>query len=326
MKVLLLGYYGYSNFGDELMRKAVEDFFRKFHVKYKIALPKRISKDTISRFNIFELIDAIYDSDIVIYGGGGLLQDVTSTKSFLYYSSIIWLSLTFQKPVILFGNSLGPVKKGINRFILRKILKDKNIFLFARDLVSYRYGKWLNKNTVLSCDPAIRYLKKIQIEKSDSYDLLIVPKKSSNAEKYDILKKYFSKIVVCPAQKTDIQVARVIANRLGCDLFEDTDNIEDVLSLILSSNFVISERFHPSLVASYFGIPFISLEGLKTIRFFGKYTDRKEFFAKDTVDILKRIEIVKSNPLYLKDVMDEEAEKSYKELYRLMIKLSSRIG
>lgn len=325
MKVLLIGYYGYGNFGDELMREGIEDFFKKFHVEYKIALPKRISKDTISRFNIFELIDAIYDSDIVIYGGGGLLQDITSTKSFLYYSFVIWLSLIFQKPVILFGNSLGPVKNGVNRFILKKILKNKNVFLFARDLVSYRYSKWLNKNATLSCDPSIRYLKKIQIEKSVNYDLLIVPRKSSNIEKYDVLRKYFSKITVCPAQKTDIQVAKVIANRLQCDLFEDVDNTEKVLSLILSANFVISERFHPSLVASYYGIPFISLEGLKTIRFFGKYTNRKEFFAKDTVDILKRIEIVRSNPLNLKDVMDEESEKSFKELYRLMIKLSSRM-
>jgi len=323
--VLLIGYYGYGNFGDELMREAIEDFFKKFHVEYKIALPTRVSKDTISRFNIFELIDAIYDSDIVIYGGGGLLQDITSTKSFLYYSSIIWLSLMFQKPVILFGNSLGPVKKLTDRFILKSILKNKNVFLFARDLVSYRYGKWLNSNTVLSSDPSVRHLKKFQAQKSDIYDLLIVPRKNSNIEKYDILKKYFQRIIVCPAQKTDIQIARTIANRLGCDLFENVDNTEELLSLILSSNFVISERFHPLLVAAYFGIPFISLEGVKTIRFFAKYTDRREFFVKDTVDVFKRIEIVKSNPLNLKDAMDEEAEKSFKELYRLMIKLSSRM-
>lgn len=325
MKVLLVGYYGYGNFGDELMRESIEDFFRKFHVQYKVTLPKRINKDTVSRFNIFEMIEAVYDSDIVVYGGGGLLQDITSTRSFLYYSSIIQLSLLLQKPVILFGNSLGPIKKKINRFILRNLLKNKNVFLFARDIVSYRYGKYLNENTVICCDPSVRYLKKIQPEKSNEYELIIIPRRSSNVHKYDVLRKYFSKIVVCPTQKTDIEVSKVISNRLDCEFFENSGNINELLSLILSSNFVISERFHPSVVASYFGIPFISLEGLKTSRFFMKYTKRKEFFARDTIGILGRIQAIKNQPLDLKNIMDEEVERNFKDLYRLMIRLSSKV-
>lgn len=333
MKIFLLGYYGYGNFGDELMRKGIEDFFQKFNIQYRLALPKRISKETLSRFNIFEIIEAIYESDITIYGGGGLLQDITSLKSFLYYASIIKLSFLFQKPVILFGNSLGPVKNKFNRFLLRKILQNSKTYFFSRDLISYKYAKHINaENTKLSCDPSIRYLKKISLEElkqSQEIELLLIPQQKKFSEQteyiqqYDILKNYFSKIKVCPAQKTDEKIAKLIADRLGAEAYLNIDNVDNIISLILSSNLVISERFHPSVVAAYFGIPFISVENSKSVRFFRKYTSRKDFFANSILDIPKRIEIVKNEPLNLKNEMDNEADKSFNELYKLMIKLSS---
>lgn len=330
MKVFLLGYYGYGNFGDELMRKGIEEFFQKFNIQYRLALPKRVSKETLSRFNIFEIIEAIYESDVVVYGGGGLLQDVTSNKSFLYYATVINLSFLFQKPVILFGNSLGPVKNTLNRFILRNILKNKKLHLFSRDVISYRYGKYINSNTKLSCDPAIRYLKKIAPEEpksSEDLELLLIPHQKKNKEKleqYDILKKYFSKIMVCPAQKTDEEVVKIIGKRLNAQICLDVSDTDMVISLILSSKFVISERFHPTVVASYFGIPFISLENSKATRFFRKYTRRKDFFSSSILDIPAKIEKIKSDPLNLKDEMDKEAEQSFKELYKLMIKITSQ--
>ncbi|MGC8820148.1 MAG: polysaccharide pyruvyl transferase family protein [Fervidobacterium sp.] len=330
MKVLLLGYYGYGNFGDELMKLGIIDFLEKFNIQYTLALPKRVSKDTISRFNIFELLESIYDSDVVVYGGGGLLQDITSTRSFLYYALIIRLSLLLKTPVILFGNSIGPVKKSCNRLTLRNILKNRNVFLFARDIISYKYGKYLNKSTELSCDPSIRYLRKVtslsdKCEKK--YDLIIIPRESKNIDQYKILRNYFDNIFILPAQKTDYPVAKRLANILKADLVNENDvgDVDKTISHILSSKFVVSERFHGSVVASYFGVPFLSLENSKTQRFFRKYTQRKEFFAKDLVDFDKRIGLILNSPLNPKSEMDKECDESFKKLYRIMIKLQSRI-
>ncbi|AMW32780.1 polysaccharide pyruvyl transferase CsaB [Fervidobacterium changbaicum] len=323
MKVLLSGYYGYGNFGDELMRLGMEDFFSKFKIDYTLALPKRVSKDTISRFNLLEVIGALFDSEALIYGGGGLLQDITSSRSFLYYISTVRLSLNLGKPVILFGNSLGPVRKGFNRWLLRTTLKNEKVYVFARDIVSYRYAKCLNKNAELSCDPAVRYLAKFQVLPDKQFDLVLVPRKVQNVEKYDILKHYFNNIIVCPAQSSDIDVAMKISRRLGAECIEQIDDINIVLSTILSAKFVVSERFHPTLVAAYFGIPFVSLENSKSERFFRKYTNRREFFAKDTVDFPKRFEQVISNPLFLKEKMDTECDDSFKKLYKLLIRIKS---
>ncbi|AFG35205.1 hypothetical protein Ferpe_1100 [Fervidobacterium pennivorans DSM 9078] len=323
MKVLLSGYYGYGNFGDELMRLSMEDFLKKYKIDYITALPKRESKDSISRFNLLELLGAIFDCDVLIYGGGGLLQDITSSKSFLYYISTIQLSFLLNKPVILFGNSFGPIKKPLDRCLLNKTLKNEKIYIFARDLVSYRFAKRINKNTVLSCDPAVRFLSTIDKLPEKKYDLVLVPRNIQNVDKYDILGKYFNNIIVCPAQNTDINIAKIVSKRLNADYFDNPDDVNSVLSYLLSSKFIISERFHPTLVGAYFGIPFISLENSKAERFFRKYTNRKEFFAKDMVDIYQRYKSVSENPLYLKSEMDKECDESFKKLYKLLIKIKS---
>ncbi len=323
LKVLLSGYYGYGNFGDELMRLSMEDFFKKYKIEYTLALPKRISKDTISRFNLLELTGAIFDSDAFIYGGGGLLQDITSFKSFFYYVFSIHISFLLNKPVILFGNSFGPVRKPFDRFLLRYTLKNDKLYVFARDIVSYRYAKHINKTATLSCDPSIRFLSTLNTLPEKKYDLILIPRKIENVEQYDILKRYFQSIIVCPAQNSDIQTAKEISKRLNADYLDNPDDVNTVLSYILSSRFIISERFHPTVAGAYFGIPFISLENSKAERFFRKYTNRTDFFAKDLVDLPQRLNSVSESPLYLKLEMDKECDESFKKLYKTLIRIKS---
>lgn len=321
--MLLLGYYGYGNFGDELMRLGIEDFLRKFQIQYVTALRKRTGGDTIGRFNLIDLVGALYETDVLVYGGGGLFQDVTSLKSFLYYASVVELSLLMGKPVVLFGNSLGPLRRSISRCILRRLLRHPKVFLFARDVISYRYGAAINKNTVLCCDPAVRYLRRLDAPQEKRYDLVIVPRRVERVSTYGFLKKYFERILVLPGQDKDIPVARSLAGALKSDLFTETQDTLAALEHLLSARFVLSERFHPNVVAAYYGTPFVSLENSKTERFFRKYTKRREFFARELWEVEERIELVRANPLFLKDEMDREAEESYRALLRVLTKLAS---
>ena len=50
------------------------------------------------------------DSELIISGGGSLLQDVTSKRSLLYYLSIIGLGKFFGKKVMLFAQGIGPIR------------------------------------------------------------------------------------------------------------------------------------------------------------------------------------------------------------------------
>ena len=46
---------------------------------------------------------------MVISGGGSLLQNVTSSRSLYYYLAIMEIALYFHKPLMLYGQGIGPI-------------------------------------------------------------------------------------------------------------------------------------------------------------------------------------------------------------------------
>ncbi len=314
LKILLVGYYGYENFGDDLMLKSVQDFLDKVQFEYVIAMPHKVSENTISRFNPFEVIPAIVKSDAVVVGGGGILQDITSTRSFLYYYSFLEAALLFNKPIILFANSIGPVKKKFNRFLLRALLNHKNVFVFGRDPVTVRYVNYVGGDAELVCDPSPRILKKLEVRECyKKYDLLIVPRKKIKDVEF---LKGFKNIAVCPAQPNDELTCKMIAKSLNAEYVEH----KKMLEAILCSRLVLTERFHPAVVASYFGIPFVLLNLGKGERFFSKYTKDKKYFAKDIYQFLENYSKVLEDPLKLREILDLETDESFKQLYGVLLK------
>lgn len=71
------------------------------------ANPQKTAKDflvnSVKNFDLPNLLKTISDSEILISGGGSLLQDVTSLKSLLYYSFVLFSALVMRKDVIIFA-------------------------------------------------------------------------------------------------------------------------------------------------------------------------------------------------------------------------------
>ncbi len=53
--------------------------------------------EAVNRFGIKGVVRAIKDCDLFISGGGSLLQDVTSTRSLLYYITLMKLAKLYKK-------------------------------------------------------------------------------------------------------------------------------------------------------------------------------------------------------------------------------------
>ena len=129
-KIVISGYYGFNNAGDEAMLSAILQALRKTFDEPDITVISGNPKETahsfgvhgIPRFSISQIITAIFNSDLIISGGGSLLQDVTSWKSMIYYLSIITLGVLFQKQVFLYSQGIGPVRYRVIRIILKHVL------------------------------------------------------------------------------------------------------------------------------------------------------------------------------------------------------------
>ena len=144
-KILLVGYYGFGNAGDELILLSLVNEIRDISHETRITVlsnnPRKTNRvygvRSVNRRNPFSLMREIWDTDLVIFGGGGLLQDITSKLSLIYYLGIIWVSVFFAKRVILISQGIGPLTADISRFLTRLTIQ-------RVDAVATRDGYSLN--------------------------------------------------------------------------------------------------------------------------------------------------------------------------------------
>ncbi len=59
-------------------------------------------------------------SDLLLSGGGSLLQDVTSFRSLLYYVAVLWLARRLGTPYMFFAQGIGPLRRNVSRVLVRR--------------------------------------------------------------------------------------------------------------------------------------------------------------------------------------------------------------
>lgn len=310
----LFGYYGYDNLGDDLLCQQSIELLKEAHFDriYLLLNRKKLknfSQETVfpvDRFHPLKVLSAIFKSDVLVCGGGGILQDQTSLKSLLYYSSIILVSLAFGKPVLLLANSLGPLKHTISRCIVRFILRRKNLFFIARDPVSFRYAKIVGARHVsLGTDLAVgtfENLTKVEREKKISFCL----KSEMELEPiFTIMKTCgFSEILLVPLSPQDEPACERVAKKYG--LRVSNEPLKD----LISSSFVVSQRMHGCLISCLAGVPFVSLNNSKSKRFFKRYFPNYEGFCSkgDPTQVALAIMKLKDVKLDAKKMLEDFAK------------------
>ena len=125
--VVISGYYGSRNAGDEAMLAAMLEVFSDMDPKVNITVISSNPEDTTSRHGVRSIgwldFPAIYgqlkSADLLISGGGSLLQNVTSRRSLYYYMVIIWMAIFVNTPVMLYAQGIGPIRGSLARSIMR---------------------------------------------------------------------------------------------------------------------------------------------------------------------------------------------------------------
>ncbi len=129
--VIISGYYGFSNMGDDSLLSVIIDSLKSAAPEIRItALTKNPSKmhrrfgvKCINRFNIPKISREMKHAKLLISGGGSLLQDGTSTKSLFYYTFIMKLAHHKKIPFMLYANGIGPLYRDKNRRLAGNVVK-----------------------------------------------------------------------------------------------------------------------------------------------------------------------------------------------------------
>jgi len=127
--ILVSGYYGFHNSGDEAVLAALcADLealgFKRTEIIVLSEDPAATAAlhgvQAVPRANFQAVVKAMRSCRFLISGGGSLLQDSTSWRTVPYYLLIIHTALVFGLKVVVYGQGIGPVKNWVyQRWIAR---------------------------------------------------------------------------------------------------------------------------------------------------------------------------------------------------------------
>ncbi len=143
LRVAVSGYYGFNNTGDEAILLAMVSTLRALAQNVEITVFSRSPRETgrtygvnaVNRWNPFAVAWALLRSDLLLSGGGGLLQDVTGVRSIIYYLAVVTLARLLGKPVVYYAQGVGPVRSRIGRWLTR-IVSNRVDLITVRDQAS----------------------------------------------------------------------------------------------------------------------------------------------------------------------------------------------
>lgn len=156
-RAVILGYYGFRNTGDEALLEAIAGSLRRRAPDLEIAVltaarPSEVQVPgliPVNRWNPLAVARVLRRSQLLIAGGGTLLQDSTSLRSLVYYVSVVMLARALGNRVMFYANGLGPLRSAAGCWLARSALR-------AADAVSLRDRKSLELLRALAPDLAER--------------------------------------------------------------------------------------------------------------------------------------------------------------------------
>jgi polysaccharide pyruvyl transferase CsaB len=124
-RILLSGYYGFDNTGDEAILFSAVQAFKAKGVEIAVLShnPLKTTKilgiQAFGRKRLLDILKGIFYSHLVLSGGGGLFQDKTSLKSLLYYLRIPVLGKLLGRKTMVFAQGIGPIQTAQGRYLTR---------------------------------------------------------------------------------------------------------------------------------------------------------------------------------------------------------------
>ena len=128
MRCVISGYYGFSNAGDEAVLAAiVQGLARHFPDCRPCVLsadPEATQREhgveAVQRWCLGDVWRELAGADLLIQGGGSLIQDATSTKSALYYLAVLRMARMRRVPAMVFAQGFGPLRNPALRLVARR--------------------------------------------------------------------------------------------------------------------------------------------------------------------------------------------------------------
>lgn len=292
-KILISGYYGFNNIGDESILRAVVDNLVSNLENIEITVLSNDPASTVEKYQVNAvdrkslpaIVSSIRNCDILVSGGGSLLQDVTSKRSIFYYLSIMLIAKLFGKKVLIYSQGIGPIISKINQRITYWVL-NKTDAIVVRDQASKELLIEMgieDSKIQVTADPVLR-IKPVNLDIGEKilFNEGFVKNKNKITVGFAIKERKIDSGFVdqlCIAMKKltenhnveivlipfhyneDMKVLEEIKNRLGKEVFVIRHKYltNEMLSIIGNMDMLVGVRLHALIHAAIMNVPMMAI-------------------------------------------------------------------
>ncbi|MCX8069348.1 MAG: polysaccharide pyruvyl transferase family protein, partial [Thermodesulfovibrionales bacterium] len=300
--VILSGYYGYGNLGDELILKYVANLLKELGYEKIIALTgnteysKRKHKEIefINRNDISQIQELVKHCSCTALAGGGLFQEFNklSCDEFFKqplngvhsYINLPIISRIYKKPCYYLFQGVGPFFSDEGRYFARYAYSLADLIL-TRDINSSKLLSDMGiKEHIISADPVFLQMRMKKKEFNSKPKIAICLRQwiEKDFEKRMIeafisfinhfFKDYeFTFISFQDTLQEDLTIYENINMELSTNIqvpvIKTNDlSLEEAEELISNYDFIIGMRYHSILLAIKYNIPFVAINYWDKVR------------------------------------------------------------
>ncbi len=281
--VLLCGYYGCGNMGDDaLLLSSVARAETEFEQLGVCALTKNGAHDRqkfgvrcVCRTSPVAIVRELRHTRVLVLGGGTLLQNSTSCRSLLYYLSLIFLAKASDRRVELWGNGLDRINGEFWQRLAASALsmcdkicvRDRESLCIAKKMCGQKQI-FLEEDLASRMPPAaetrIDYILR-GIEAEDRKFAVAVFRGGEDARQITLMYRHLRRmsrcgilpVLVVMCKKEDFRLSLAVSKRIGgkilCDL-----GAADTVGVMSHACAVLGMRYHALVFAKAADTPFFA--------------------------------------------------------------------
>ncbi len=312
--IVISGYYGFNNVGDEaVLTSIIQDVGEQMPEAKVIVLSDnpvqtemRYQVEAVNRWDIKSIAKVIQASDLLISGGGSLLQDVTSMKTIPYYLGIVKIAQWYKKPVVFYSQGIGPVNKKLSRILVRMIA-DRANHIFVREEASKALLKEIGIKKApitVTIDPVLGIKVKKEIQEKVAASMGEKPAVGIYLRTWAADKKLVDELIpvvqhilnlgyqiyaIPMYYKEDSIIAKELARVVEGDIHvvDRELSIDEVVAYTAQFEWIIGMRLHSLIMAHAVETPMIGLSYDPKVKGFIKEVGGKYCMDSNQVDAAK---------------------------------------
>ncbi len=372
MKIAIAGNYGAKNLGDEMILEGLIKTLKSIDPDVEITVLSADPEETKKKHGVKAVQKfpagirsavksalgeggktkkAVKECDYFILGGGGLFSNLTK-KAYLIWGIQARRALRYKKPLIMYGQSVGPVEGKFRKKLIEKLF-NKAIFTAVRDTESKEELKRLGVKGKIHLIPDLVFYsdtekKETSTQKEEnSKKIIVCPRQIEESEggvKDDFKEKVADflnwlvdgkkyKIVFANFQTPEDEIlSKELKERIGkkeeVKILSPFKSSKAAYETFSEADFVLGMRLHSILTAIKTETPFIAINYAPKVKNFLEYTKLKDLIVEtsspDFKNKFKEVSEQKEKIIERLRIFNEQSKKRHEEIIKELAKTLER--